>query len=330
MKHLFLALMKILQCDVVSKEQANRVKESIRKIEKSSAGDENILVVVREWLENDTHLPEDANDLVIASHLINSAAMTSVCREDLEANFEKLKSLKFEHTAYVKQLRQTYEERKSELAKERMRVISVAELEEWKTNTAQLEKDHKDEMKRSTADFWSESRRLMPRTGPLGMDVLGNRYWVFSSRKTKEREFGGWVVIQTPGGKGFPGENNSDDPFKIGDEDVPVEEEYQDMKSWYYIDKLEDIKRLVLWTTYLAAKASIEHDRKIRRVDHPTGSPNRLGQSFAVEIPIKGPVKARTTPAFTGIAETKALCDELLRAAEWIEEKYVDPRFKLM
>ena len=80
-------------------------------------------------------------------------------------------------------------------------------------------------------NYGAESRRLSPRTMSLGTDILGNKYWMFSSRKTKEREFGGWLVIQTPDNK-LPTGEPTDDTTTTDDPD-----EYRDLKSWYFVEK---------------------------------------------------------------------------------------------
>ena len=300
-------------------------------MEKSPAGDEMIPFAAKEWLSHiDSRSTDDATDLMIASRLIDHAIMTATCREEMDSNLEKLKSVKTEYTATVKSLRQSYEGKKSELGKERMRLVNSEEVEQWKKTTAEIESQHKDEMRELLSEFWSESRRLSPRTGMLGVDVLGNRYWVFESRKTKERDFGGWVVIQTPEGKGLPGESKKIDTAASDENEgkTDADDGYQNMKSWYYVNKIEDVKQLISWTTYLAAKAAMEHERKTRRASNPKGSPNKRGQSFAVEIPVKGPLKkAKKMTEFLGATETKALCEELHHAAEWILDKYKYPLY---
>ncbi len=154
----------------------------------------------------------------------------------------------------------------------------------------------------------------------LGRDILGNKYWVFSSRKTKEREFGGWVVIQTPGNK-LPTGQPIDDTPATDDSD-----EYHALKSWYYVEKLEDIRQLARWSLYLVAKAALDDEKRERKVT----SPNKLGQNFAVEIPSpkimkERPGKGRKVVAFPGVVDTKVLCEEFNHAADWIEERYNHP-----
>lgn len=167
-------------------------------------------------------------------------------------------------------------------------------------------------------ELWIESRRLAPRTSCLGTDILGNKYWLFSSRKTKEREFGGWIVVQTPNSSKPTGELIS----SISEEQKADESEdpYSDLRSWYYVDKAVDIRQLAGWTTYLAAKAAAEETRREKK-PLPKGSPNKLGQAFAVEIPVRVKRRGRKVPAPAGFSETRLLCEELIHAAEWVEER---------
>jgi hypothetical protein len=105
-------------------------------------------------------------------------------------------------------------------------------------------------------------------------------------------------------------------------EDDP-EDTYSPLKTWYYVEKAEDIRQLVSWTTYRAAKAALALERQEKK---PKGSPNRLGQSFAVEISteqkVKAPGKGRRVQEFAGVVETRMLCEELVHAAEWIEDRF--------
>src|SRR5271154_54369 len=84
------------------------------------------------------------------------------------------------------------------MQKERLRIVEKDQVEQWKSTISELDKEYKSETTKLSNELWIESRRLSPRTSFLGRDILGNKYWLFSSRQTKKREFGGWVVIQTP------------------------------------------------------------------------------------------------------------------------------------
>jgi hypothetical protein len=226
-----------------------------------------------------------------------------------------------------------YEEKKAELHKERLRIVEKDLVEQWKSSVSELDNEYKSEMTTLSTELWTESRRLSPRTTPLGRDLLGNKYWVFSSRKVKQREFGGYVVIQTPEGKTSPSEITSSAGFEVNDDpfapavstEPDSEDSYIALKNWYYVDKAEDIMQLRSWTTYLALKAAAEQERRERKQSFK-GSPNKSGQLFAVEIPSprfkERPGKGRKVVELVGTVDTKMLCDELLHAAEWIEEKY--------
>jgi hypothetical protein len=200
-------------------------------------------------------------------------------------------------------------------------------VDQLKQSISELDKEYRADMLRLSNELWIESRRLNARTTCLGADVLGNKYWIFSSRKTKDRDFGGWVVVQTPHettptGTSISAKSPSMEP---ADEDgvEKTQVQYQDLKSWYYVDKPDEIRQLVKWTMYLASRAAVERQN---RIQSPRGSPNRLGQSFAVVVPSPGrmkerPGKGRKVIENAGIVDTRVLGEELVHAAEWIEEK---------
>jgi len=200
-------------------------------------------------------------------------------------------------------------------------------VEQWRQSISELDKEYKAETSRLSNELWIESRRLSPRTAPLGFDVLGNKYWIFSSRKTKDREFGGWVVIQPPRSSHPTGTTTLPTASPPHDDAEQDQSEFRDLKSWYYVDKPDDIRQLAKWTMYLAARAAAEQDPRGRR-ENGKGSPNKLGQVFAVEVPSPGrmkerPGKGKKVVEYAGIVDTRVLGEELARAADWIEERFV-------
>src|SRR5205814_8735421 len=56
-KHLYVALLKIIQVDVVENDEKDRIKETIRRVEKSAAGNKIILEADRKSTRlNSSHL----------------------------------------------------------------------------------------------------------------------------------------------------------------------------------------------------------------------------------------------------------------------------------
>lgn len=202
-------------------------------------------------------------------------------------------------------------------------------VDQWKQSISELDMEYKAETTRLSNELWVESRRLSPRTTPLGFDVLGNKYWIFSSRKTKDREFGGWVVIQTPHPTHPTGTTPPPSLSQPPNNTEQEESNYQDLKSWYYVDKPDDIRQLAKWTMYLAARAAADQDPRGRR-ESGKGSPNKLGQRVAVEVPSpwrmkERPGKGKKVVEYAGIVDTRVLGEELARTADWIEERFVSP-----
>lgn len=108
-KHLYIALFKIIQTGVTGREEIIQTKETLQKIEKSKAASDQFLVAAVEWLDymdqRNHSLDVEANEIGIASKLIDWAVTTPMCREDLDINIEKLKTLKSETTATLRKLK---------------------------------------------------------------------------------------------------------------------------------------------------------------------------------------------------------------------------------
>lgn len=78
---------------------------------------------------------------------------------------------------------------------------------------------------------------------------------------------------------------------------------------------------------YLAARAAAHKEIGLRK-GSARGSPNKLGQLFAVEVPSPGrmkerPGKGRKVVEYVGIVDARVLGEELVHAAEWIEERFL-------
>jgi len=106
-KHFYIALLKIIQTGLAEEEVQERMKETIRTIEKCASGHENILAATREWLMymDPKHPPAEGDEILVASKLIDLALCTSVCRDELDNNVEALKTLQKENLATQKTLR---------------------------------------------------------------------------------------------------------------------------------------------------------------------------------------------------------------------------------
>lgn len=202
-------------------------------------------------------------------------------------------------------------------------MIDKESVDQWRAEITDLDTEYKTESARLANEIWIESRRMNPRTTCLGTDVKGNTYWLFTSRTTVAREFGGFVTIQSPSACLPTGE----DPEK-GTVEEDEDDAYSDLPGWWYVDSAKDVRHLAKWVMSLAAKAAADKQERIAEAKaRMAGSPNGMGQRFAVEVvsPVKlkkarGPGKKAVEDA--GIVDTRVLVEELVHAAEWIEERY--------
>jgi len=100
---------------------------------------------------------------------------------------------------------------------------------------------------------------------------------------------------------------------------------YSDLGGWWYVDGAADVRQLAKWTVYCAAKAATDKERRI--AEAKSRSPNKRGQTSATEV--ISPMKLKTRPGKgkkvvedAGLVDTRVLAEELVHAAEWIEERY--------
>lgn len=96
----------MIQLDIVEQEEQSMMKETLRKVEKSSSGSEISLNAIIEWLQfMDPKHEVPQTEVGVACKLIDWAIGTFTCRAELDANVEKLKTLKSDHAANIKTLK---------------------------------------------------------------------------------------------------------------------------------------------------------------------------------------------------------------------------------
>ena len=191
-------------------------------------------------------------------------------------------------------------------------------MKTWKDTLTELDDNYTREHTHLSTELWTETRRLDKRTVPLGTDALGNTYWVFTNRG-KKREFGGYLFIQTPEGKLPTGK-----PVPVEDATEKKDDnQYSEVKSWYFLETAEDIEQLIRWTLYIARKAARAKfaDQQAKQNSSLKRSPNRLGQSYAVEI-VSPRHRLERQPIDYDLQNIKSLNVELKHAAEWIGSRY--------
>jgi len=100
---------------------------------------------------------------------------------------------------------------------------------------------------------------------------------------------------------------------------------YSDLGGWWYVDRAADVRQLAKWTVHCAAQAATDKERRI--TEAKSRSPNKRAQTSATEV--ISPVKLKTRPGKgkkvvedAGLVDTRVLAEELIHAAEWIEERY--------
>jgi hypothetical protein len=147
-------------------------------------------------------------------------------------------------------------------------------LSDWKQSLAELDSQYKDELSTLELEYWFSTRKLAPRLLPLGRDPLGNTLWMFSTRGLKTRDFGTWIVLQTPENKTPSGEPITHSAESDG---------YSDLPSWYFLESLADVDSYREWIEYTLRKQfKKKSERRISSAKKR--SPNPKGQRFAVEI----------------------------------------------
>ena len=114
---------------------------------------------------------------------------------------------------------------------------------------------------------WSANRKTVPRSAPLGVDTLGNTYYLFIQRDAMEEDWGSWVVVEKgknlphPTGVLPPPPSISSDP---GADQEEEQEEYDEEaireRVWYAVSEPHDIHQLADWIKYKGDSAIYQQE----------------------------------------------------------------------
>jgi hypothetical protein len=210
------------------------------------------------------------------------------------------------------------EDKKATLIKERYSIESRDDVLTWRQNLSDLDQQYKSDLLTLNSENWISTRKLLPRVVPLGRDALGNTVWLFTSRDRKERDFGGWIILQTNGHTGPSGE-----PIAPTS---PSQDSHSDLTSLYYLESLADVDTYSNWIEELLSKDRTSPLRGLGRrssLSSRCGSPNSRGQqTFVAEVES---TRKKLLDFSELMADTKSLRRELNSARDWMILKYTYP-----
>ena len=156
--------------------------------------------------------------------------------------------------------------------------------------------------------LWFKKRKLCPRERPLGVDALGNTYWLFIQRDKNAEDWGRWIVIEKakelPHPSGVLPPNLAPPPQEEGGEEnaeqeevVQVPDEERKKRVWFAISTSEEANALAKWVSYTAEMVFYERTMKplMMLAQHPNNINNASSSSSSTPHidPLTSPTRQR-------------------------------------
>ncbi|KAK7204694.1 hypothetical protein BZA70DRAFT_279785 [Myxozyma melibiosi] len=127
------------------------------------------------------------------SELIKLSLTGSYIRETIDIDNESLRRKTASITAELKAMSERHA---SELAavRQTLKEAPKARKEEWEQRCEAVKARCDKEMNAMKEDLFRRKRKLCLRNMPIGMDIYGNQYWLFSDRMKSRVSWGTWIM----------------------------------------------------------------------------------------------------------------------------------------
>lgn len=264
-RNLITNLLAIVQADANQFMNGDMVYEAIDNIKKVTADSPDVWNILKNLLEavyEAEDLKFDCNDedgkLDVIMLVMHLALQSSVVRTLIEEDGEKERERHKSSIAQIKRLKSDWEQTRGELQKERL-LLKPSDRADWDDRYASAFNAHKKLVARIEEKEWFSSRKTSMRNTPLGIDIKGNTYWLFTQRDKREEDWGQWIVVQKnpalphPSGTLPPSDapaNSPQDDSSLPDAPEEDDEEIAKTRIWYAIEGASNIRHLAKWIRY--------------------------------------------------------------------------------
>ncbi|RPB17759.1 hypothetical protein P167DRAFT_601557 [Morchella conica CCBAS932] len=263
-RNLITNLLAIVQADANQLMNGDMVYEAIDNIKKVTADSPDVWNILKNLLETvyeaedlKIDCAEEDGKLNVIMLVMHLALQSSVIRAMIEDDGEKERERHKSSIAQTKRLKSDWEQTRGELQKERL-LLKPGDRTDWDDRYASAFNAHKKLVARVEEKEWFSSRKTSARNTPLGIDIKGNTYWLFTQRDKREEDWGQWIVVQKnptlphPSGT-LPSDepaNPLDDASSLPDAPEEDDEEIAKARIWYAVEGASNIRHLAKWIRY--------------------------------------------------------------------------------
>ncbi|OLL23599.1 Cell division cycle-associated 7-like protein [Neolecta irregularis DAH-3] len=204
LKNLIVRLLRIIYNDGNPTFDDEMLLKTHKEIEKQSADKEFIWTLLRRLLESAIRLdkaPGQLNEeerLWMVICLIDLVLDGESIRKQMEHDIDTLHTLIKSHTDKTKTIKEEYSNRRSELFAKRVQM----KTSQWQSELEIFMKQHTALLQPLEFKLFERSRELSTKTGFLGEDYHGTRYYVLSQRpRNTNRNWGSYLLALSEDGK---------------------------------------------------------------------------------------------------------------------------------
>ncbi|KAF8539467.1 hypothetical protein BDD12DRAFT_837908 [Trichophaea hybrida] len=342
-KNLITRLLVIIQSDENPPLGADLTYEAVKTIQSTSADSPAIWTITKELIDTELQTPEmedisnnEAYKLDIVCWLIELVIGTTTIRKLIDDGIAQEKKNHQNAVDEIKRLRAEWEEQRQIFQKERLCMVTTGKPD-FDLRYAAAHNANKELILKAEQHEWYLNRKLTPRTAPLGVDTLGNTYYLFHQRDRKEEDWGQWIVVEKgsdlphpsgvlPPPPSMPSDSGLDPDApelpQLDDEDTIKE------RMWYCVDQPDDIRHLAEWIKFKGEMAiywqeiAKQQPRPMTPVSSVPGSPmpmspsRRLLEAVRVPATIK---KKKDDERVVNRDEFMPLIEKLKKTAAFME-----------
>ncbi|KAH0609324.1 uncharacterized protein H6S33_012810 [Morchella sextelata] len=264
-RNLITNLLAIVQADANQFMNGDMVYEAIDNVKKVTADSPDVWNILKNLLETvyeaedlKIDCTEEDGKLNVIMLVMHLALQSSIIRAMIEDDGEKERERHKSSIAQIKRLKSDWEQTRGELQKERL-LLKPGDRTDWDDRYASAFNAHKKLVARVEEKEWFSSRKTSVRNIPLGIDIKGNTYWLFTQRDKREEDWGQWIVVQKnptlphPSGTLPPSDepaNPLDDDSSLPDAPEEDDEEIAKARIWYAVEGASNIRHLAKWIRY--------------------------------------------------------------------------------
>ncbi|CAN6665827.1 hypothetical protein TRVA0_037S00914 [Trichomonascus vanleenenianus] len=201
-------------------------------------------------IPEDDEIATERYRVQVITDLVHLATTTETIRIELQEDFERTRQVNQQMQNEVKNLKTAWET----LAKKMMdnKPADGEPLKRWRDKFAAARVSSQSKILQTEAQYYYQLRKLNSRAASIGVDTLGNEYWLLQQKAKDMKSWGSWIFVIKASKLTHPsGEYVKDEKM---DEVLDPAGHQNQNKSIYYISDKQQMRQLATWIKHHQVK----------------------------------------------------------------------------